>query len=165
MAIYLCRWPNGEFSIVNAKTKSDAIELLDEWGNAEQAFLSRMPDCMFDFRLDDDGQIELADIGEATYEHILRTCYPELEKTLEAAEWGDTGKGYSANSRERIREAVESERTRLWVGQLPAKEADTGLGREIQKQTGAPSVLVNRMVREAATKRLQSKEGEGKKPN
>ena len=30
---------------------------------------------------------------------------------------------------------------------------------------GAPSVLVNRMVREAATKRLQSKEGEGKKPN
>jgi hypothetical protein len=65
MAIYLCRWPNGEFSVVSAKTKSDAIELLDEWGNAEQASLSRMPDCMFDFRLDDDGQIELADIGEA----------------------------------------------------------------------------------------------------
>jgi len=86
MAIYLCRWPNGEFSVVSAKTKSDAIELLDEWGNAEQASLTRMPDCMFDFRLDDDGQIELADIGEATYDHILRTCYPELEKTLEAAE-------------------------------------------------------------------------------
>ena len=42
MAIYLCRWPNGEFSIVNAKTKDDAIELLDEWGNAEQASLTRM---------------------------------------------------------------------------------------------------------------------------
>jgi hypothetical protein len=24
--------PNGEFSVVSAKTKSDAIELLDEWG-------------------------------------------------------------------------------------------------------------------------------------
>ena len=35
MAIYLCRWPNGEFSIVNAKSKADAIERLDEWGNAE----------------------------------------------------------------------------------------------------------------------------------
>jgi hypothetical protein len=76
-----------------------------------------------------------------------------------------TSQGVSGESRERIREAVKSERTRLWVSQPPAKEADTGLGREIQKQTGAPSVLVNRMVREAATKRLQSKEGEGKKPN
>ena len=50
MVIYLCRWPNDEFSIVNAKTKDDAIELLDEWGNAEQASLTRMTDCMFDFR-------------------------------------------------------------------------------------------------------------------
>jgi hypothetical protein len=37
MAMFLCRWPNGDFSIVSAATKSDAVELLDEWGNAEQA--------------------------------------------------------------------------------------------------------------------------------
>src|ERR1700732_1704355 len=151
MAIYLCRWPNGEFSVVSAKTKSDAIELLDEWGNAEQASLFRMPDCMFDFRLDDDGQIELADIGEATYDHILRTCYPELEKTLETAEGDDTGQGYSADSRERIREAVESERTRLWSNQPPVTEAQTERGREIQKQTGAASVVIDRIVRATAT--------------
>jgi hypothetical protein len=66
MAMFLCRWPNGDFSIVSAATKSDAVELLDEWGNAEQASLTRMPDCMFDFRLSDSGAIELADIGEAT---------------------------------------------------------------------------------------------------
>ncbi len=29
MAIYLYRWPNGEFSVVSAKSKSDAIELLE----------------------------------------------------------------------------------------------------------------------------------------
>jgi hypothetical protein len=46
MPNYLCRWPNGDFSIVNARTKGEAIEMLDEWGNAEQAFLSRMADCM-----------------------------------------------------------------------------------------------------------------------
>jgi hypothetical protein len=51
MAIYLCRWPNGDFSIVNAKTKGEAIEMLDEWGNAERAIISRMTGCMFDFRL------------------------------------------------------------------------------------------------------------------
>ena len=82
MAIYLCRWPNGEFSIVNAKTKSDAIELLDEWGNAEQASLTRMADCMFDFRLRDDGEIELANVGESTQESIMENCYPELGKRL-----------------------------------------------------------------------------------
>jgi hypothetical protein len=51
------------------------------------------------------------------------------------------------------------------VGQSPAKKAETELGRDIQKQTGAASVLVNRIVRQAATKRLQSKEVQAKKPN
>jgi hypothetical protein len=165
MAMYLCRWPNGDFSIVNAKTKSDAIELLDEWGNAEQALLTRMPHCMFDFRLNDDGEIELADTGEATHESIMEACYPELDMALATADRDETELGYSAKGHDQIREAVELERTRLWHGQPSAKESETELGREIQKQTGAPSVLVNRLVREAARKRLTSNEGEGKKPN
>lgn len=165
MAIYFCRWPNGEFSIVSAQTKGDAIEMLDEWGNAEQAFLTRMPECMFDFRLDDDGQIELADMGEATHDWVMETCYPELDKAFATAEWDEAGAGYSLKGNERIRAAVQFERTRLWANQPRAKQADTELGRQIQKRTGAPSVLVNRMVREAARKRLESHEGEGEKPN
>jgi len=165
MAMYLCRWPNGEFSIVNAATKDDAIVLLDEWGNAEQALLKRIPECMFDFRLRDDGGIELADIGEATYDFILGTCYPELEKALSASESDENGSDFSSEGQKQIRDAVERERTRLWDSQSPAKKAETELGRDIQKQTGAASVLVNRIVRQAATKRLQSKEVQGKKPN
>jgi hypothetical protein len=160
MAMYLCRWPNGEFSIVSARTKDDAIELLDEWGNAEQASLTRMADCMFDFRLSDDGQIELAGIGEATEEYIMEACYPELQEALGTAEGDDSG-----DSQRQIRKAVERERTRLWDNQPPAKPAATQLGREIQKQLGAPSVVVDRIVRQVASKRLKSKEGEGKKPN
>lgn len=165
MSVYLCRWPNGEFSIVSARTKNDAIELLDEWGNAEQASLSRMPDCMFDFRLGDDGQIELADIGEATHDCIMETCYPELDKAFDAAEWDDSELDYSEKSRKQIREAVELERTRQWDSQPPVKEAKTELGRQIQKRTGAASVVVDRVVREAAKRRLKSEEGEGEKPN
>jgi hypothetical protein len=165
MAIYLCRWPNGEFSIVNANTKTEAIELLDEWGNAEQAFLKRMTDCMFDFRLGDNGQIELANIGESTEDLIMETCYPVLRKALAIAEGDETGLDYSEEGRKQVQEAVELERTRLWDSQPPAKEAETALGRDIQKQIGAASVIVNRIVREAARKRLKSKEGEGKKPN
>lgn len=165
MAIYLCRWPNGDFSIVNAKDKSDAIEMLDEWGNAEQAFLSRLTECMFDFRLTDGGRIELVDIGESTEDRIMEICYPVLDKALVTAEWDETGSDYSEKGRDQIRDAVASERTRLWDSQPPMKDAETELGRKIQKQTGAASVVVNRIVREAAQKRLQTREGEGKKPN
>ena len=121
MANYLCRWPNGDCSVVSAKTKSDAIVLLDEWGNAEEASLTRMPDCMFDFKLRDDGQLELADIGEFTHGCIMETCYPELDNAFATAEWDETGLDYSAKGRERIRAAVESERTRLRVSQSPAR--------------------------------------------
>jgi len=120
---------------------------------------------MLDFRLDDDGQIELAEMGEFTRARIMEGCYPELNKAFSAAEFDETGLGYSAKGQEQIREAVKLERTRLWGGQPPAKEAETGLGRELQKQTGAASVVVNRIVQEAARKRLKSREGEGKKPN
>ena len=112
MAIYLCRWPNGEFSIVTAKTKGDAIELLDEWGNAEQALLKRMTDCMFDFRLRDDGQIELADVGESTYDRIMESCYPELNKVFATVEWDEAGVDYSEEGHQQILEAVELERKR-----------------------------------------------------
>jgi hypothetical protein len=159
MAMYLCRWPNGEFSIVSAATKDDAIVLLDEWGNAEQASLKRMADCMFDFRLRDDGEIELADIGGATQDFIMQTCYPVLANASSEAESNDDESDLSSTGQQQIREAVELERTRLWKDQPRAKEAETELGRDIQKQTGAPSVFVDRIVRQAATKRLHSMPG------
>jgi hypothetical protein len=165
MTLYICRWPNGDFSVVSARTKSDAIELLDEWGNAEQASITRMPHCMLDFRLDDNGMIELADIGGATHDLIMQSCYPELDRAFATAEWDESGSGYSTQGQEQIRKAVELERSRHWDSQPRPKDAHTALGREIQRQTGAPSVVVDRLVREAAKKRLESKEGEGKKPN
>jgi len=165
MAIYLCRWPNGDFSIVNARTRNEAIEMLDEWGNAERAIVSRMTDCMFDFRLGDDGRFELVDVGECTRGGVIEKCYPELNKALAAVEWDDEEEDYSAEGYKQIRAAVELERTRLLESQPTPKEAETRIGREIQKETDAPSVVVNRIVREAASKRLKSKEGEGKMPN
>jgi hypothetical protein len=55
-------------------------------GNAERASLTRMADCMFHFRLDDDGRIEVADIGDATEEFIMDTNYPQLQEALSTAE-------------------------------------------------------------------------------
>jgi hypothetical protein len=152
-------------SIVNAKTKAEAIEMLDEWGNAERAIVSRMTDCTIDFRLADDGQFELVDVGECTHENVIEKCYPELNKAFAAVEWDEEGLDYSAEGYRQIRAAVELERTRQRGDQPPSKEAETGIGREIQRQTDAPSGVVDRIVREAAKKRLKSKEGEGRQPN
>lgn len=120
---------------------------------------------MFDFRLRDDGQIELVDVGESTRDCIMETCYPDLDRVFATVEWDESGLDYSEKGRQQIREAVELERTRLSGRRSPAKEAATELGREIQKQTGAASVVVNRIVRRAASRRLKSREGESGKPN
>ena len=95
----------------------------------------------------------------------MERCYPELNNAIATAERDEDGLDYSATGQRQIREAVELERKRVWDSQTPPKEAETGIGREIQKQIDAPSVLVNRIVREAAKKRLKSKEGEGTRPN
>ena len=51
MAIFLCRWPNGSFTIVGAANKAEAVMELDEIGNADGAEIRRMPSCMLDFEL------------------------------------------------------------------------------------------------------------------
>jgi hypothetical protein len=165
MPIYLCRWPNGEFSIVSASNRTEAIEQLDEWGNAEQAELSRIGSCMFDFRLSDDGDIELAHVGERTYGVIMDKCYPVLKQAIEAAEPDEANAHSSESGSDAIEKAVEVERERLWGDQPPPKEPETDLGRKIQRLTDAPRTIVNRAVRRGARRVLESDAGERGKPN
>jgi hypothetical protein len=68
--LYLCRWPNGEFSIVKAANKREAIIELDEWAGAQASWLVPLETFMVDFRLDDSGQIELNSFGEETGDFI-----------------------------------------------------------------------------------------------
>ena len=112
-AIYLCRWPNGDFSIVAAENRSDAVSQLDEWGAARPSYLTRIDTCLIDFRLNDDGDIELEDFGDDTADTIFRRCYPVLDEVLssEAVLQGDAEESGTAASA--IRSAVEHERRRL----------------------------------------------------
>ena len=80
--LYLCRWPNGDFSIVKADDRKTAVVELDEWAGAEPAWLTSMDACMIDFRLSDKGEIELAEFGEETADFIWDKCYPELDRVL-----------------------------------------------------------------------------------
>jgi len=56
MPIFLCRWQNGDVSIVSARNKDDAIVALDEFDNADHAEISELKEqFLADFRLTDDG--------------------------------------------------------------------------------------------------------------
>src|ERR1700730_11762334 len=82
MPIFLCRWPNGDCSVVSARTKAEAIERLDEVANAEGCPITRLEHLQVHFRLTDEGQLALDGLGEAMEEEVSEFCYPELERAL-----------------------------------------------------------------------------------
>ena len=127
---YLCRWPNGDCSAVSARDEQDAILKLDEVSNAEGCPLVQLREFQIHFHLTDDGELELENFGEETEAAIWKFCYPLLEE---------------ATSEQR-REAVLQERRRVVA--IPVDEPETELGRDIKKQMGAPTALVDEMIRQ-----------------
>jgi hypothetical protein len=163
--LYLCRWPNGEFSLVKADNRKDAVVQLDEWAGAEPAWLVPVGTCMADFRLKDHGEIELAEFGEETAEFIWEKCYPELDQVLSSEDVLKHLSGKrSRTAANKIQRAVEHERKRLWNSQGERTPAKTALGRELQKRLGTVGPVADRYVEIAANEILRTKGGNGK-PN
>jgi hypothetical protein len=77
----MCRWPNGDLSFVSARSKEDAIIMLDEWGNAELEELKQIQDFMVDFRLTDDNELGFHAFGELVLDDIWERAYPVLAQT------------------------------------------------------------------------------------
>ena len=163
--LYLCRWPNGEFSIVKAASRREAIIDLDEWAGAHPSWLVPLETFMVDFRLEDSGQIELNSFGEETGDFIRTHCYPELDSVLTSPDLTSADEEHSAAQKKMIREAVERERTRLWHLQPQGPDAKTEFGKDLQKSMGTTGVVADHYVELAGKQILKSKAGEGKKPN
>ena len=160
MPIHLCRWPNGDCSFVFAANKGEAIECLDEVGNAEGCPLTPIPEFMAHFRLADTGEVEFEEFGEVTEYALFEKAYPILaEAVLKAPRNAQTG-ALTPEGMEAVRSAVAKERAR--VRKKKAPEPETMLGREIKKNADAPTRLVNRIIRQAAKKGLEQFQGIGK---
>jgi hypothetical protein len=163
--LYLCRWQNGEFSLVKADDRKEAVLQLDEWAGAEPAWLVPMETCMVDFRLNDRGEIELNEFGEETAEFIWDTCYPELDQVLSSEDaLKHPNDKRSQKAAGKIRKAVEHERKRLWNAPCNPTQAKTALGRELQNRLGTAGPVADRYVEIAANEILLAKGGNGK-PN
>ena len=160
MAMFLCRWTNGDFSLVDADDEDHAVELLDEFANADSAKIIPMLDCMFDFRLNDRGEIELAQIGSDTENAIREACYPELEEVIEDVDENEDG-DCTPERLERIRVAVEHERTRQKVAS--PEPADTEAGKDLQQDMDMARATATRVVPRKGAQIQESMKTDGKK--
>jgi hypothetical protein len=83
MPLFICRWQNGDFSAVSAASRDEAMELLDEVGNADVADLFTAKNFMMHFHLKTEAEsvedavpVELEGFGDKTYEMLCERVYP-----------------------------------------------------------------------------------------
>jgi hypothetical protein len=130
MPVYLCRWENGDFSVVQAKNKMDAIQLLDEVGGASERNLTALRDFMVHFSLKDDGEFELEGFGEMTDSYI-EEAYPAL---FDESVYTEDGRDPAL-----MREAAKKEKARLWPknnAKTPDRSLEEDDNKNIDKEPG-----------------------------
>ena len=157
MPLYVCRWGNGDFSVVQASNKDHALEMLDEIANAEGLPLHVTTDFMAHFRLTDDGTIELEGFGDDFEGHLADHFYPKLSEA-QIAVHGGAGADESW-----IRAAVEVERNRIKAKSPTAP--DTEIGKKLKSQMDMSTVVVNQKVQAAAKEILRKTPPPKGKPN
>ena len=153
MPMFLCRWPNGDCSAVLASDEQDALIKLDEVDNAEGCPLVRIDDFQVHFHLADDGELTLEGFGEVTEGDIWHTCYPVLDDVKGDVQMEQDGSTRTTQQSARIREAVQQERER--VSPQEVAEPETALGRGIKEKLGAPTALVDEIVRQGGEETLR----------
>ncbi len=112
MPNFLCRWPNGDFSIIDARDRDQAIIHLDEIGDATEAELFETKSLFINFTLTDQGHLEFENFAESFDSDVMEKCYPLILKAQMEDE--DESEDYT--------QAAVAERLRL--GQVQVQETD-----------------------------------------
>ena len=165
MPLFLCRWLNGDCSVVWAPSREDAIVELDQVANAEACPITHVRTFQVHWVLNEQGKLILEALGEGTEEEIVSSAYPVLDKALsDAYEDGvyDSYETLPPDRRAAIAKAVEAERSRIAGDRTQTAEPLTEIGRDVKKHTDVPTVLVDRIVRQVATEKLKDFRGRGK---
>ena len=148
MRVFLCRWPNGDCSLVAARSKADAVEKLDDVANAEGCPIIELSDAQVHFALTDDGELALDGLGEDMEVDIFDFCYPELAEARLAGK--------------HVAQAVARERARADGKQAEADAPATERGRRMKADLDMSTTLINRIVSTTAKRHLRSFKPRGK---
>src|SRR6266481_9378848 len=88
MPLFICRCQNGDFSAVSAASREEAMELLDEVGNADVAEVFTAKRFMVHFQLkkqvdnvENPVPVRLEGFGEETYDTLCDRVYPVYSKS------------------------------------------------------------------------------------
>jgi hypothetical protein len=161
MPLFICRWQNGDFSAVSASSKKDAIEQLDEVGNAGFPKLFTMKNFMVHFRLKDETDeiddfvpVELEGFGEETVDTLCDRVYPTYAEASmdEIDAWFDDESVKSEKvdaALLSLNEALVKERTRQW-GEIKEPEISNDPEAAHLQKSGLdlPKTMAERTVKE-----------------
>jgi len=83
MPVFLCRWPNGDFSAVSATSRQEALELLSEVGNAARCEVFVADNFMVHFHIKNEPDcfeemlpLKFGGFGEQTHRMLCEHIYP-----------------------------------------------------------------------------------------
>jgi hypothetical protein len=159
MPLFICRWPDGDFSAVSAASRDEAMELLDEVGNADVADLFAVKNFMVHFQLKTEADnmeepvpVKLEGFGEGTYEMLSERVYPVYSKLSGKAvddlpttgEMPTEKRDAALNA---LNEALVTERMRKWDSTKPKVSEDPDVA-ELQEQGDVPRLVAEKAVKE-----------------
>ena len=166
MPIYICRWQNGNFSAVNARSREHAILLLDEIGNAEACELFPVAEFMVHFRLKDEAEniegaspLELQEFGGETLDMLYDRVYPVYAKaSMDAAESltedGPVPPEKVEGVLRKLNNALFAERTRQWGSKEPQISDDPEAAHLQKVGHDIPKTVAERVVKEHRHRKL-----------
>ena len=159
MPLFICRWQNGDFSAVSASSREEAMELLDEVGNADVADLFTAKGFMVHFQLrkevdnlEEPVPVSFEGFGEETYDTLCERVYPVYSKASmrihdELHANGDVPKGEYDAAIKVLNDALAAERMRNWDSKKPELSDDPDVA-ELQKQVDVPRPMAEQAVKE-----------------
>jgi hypothetical protein len=159
MPLFICRWQNGDFSAVSAASRDEAMQLLDEVGNADVADLFTTKNFMVHFQLkteaanaEDALPVELEGFGDETYDMLLERVYPVYGKMSakvvdDLSSSDDVPKEQGEAALKTLNEALVTERMRKWDSKKPKLSDDQDVA-ELQKLADVPKPMAEQVVKE-----------------
>ena len=162
MPLYICRWQNGDFSVVQAKSKEHATILLDQVDNADLGELFPVKEFLATFRLkkevddmDEFIPVELESFGEGTDYMLANRVYPVYHKAvMEYDEDWPTDESLPVPQEQintglkRLTDALTTERTRNWGAKEPVLSEDERAADLQRRALRVPKALAEHLVRQ-----------------
>jgi hypothetical protein len=159
MPLFICRWQNGDFSAVSASSREEAMELLDEVGNADVAEVFTAKRFMVHFQLkkqvdnvEEPVPVDLEGFGEETYDTFCERVYPVYSKASTRvyddlhANRDVPKKEYDAALKV-LNDALAAERMRKGASKKPKLSDDPDVAK-LQKQVDVPRTMAEQAVKE-----------------